>query len=325
MRALIAAIGLLALFSACGPQSSNIRSDSDTAIINGDPVSDTDDITKSVASLQGLSPSGPNHRCTATFIQKRVLLTAAHCLFDKVNQRMIPRDASRMAIALGANVQRPTRLYRISSVSLPPNFDPTGALCDREDYTDKPPALCERIDLNKRQTFDIALVFLGEDPPAYIKPVAPWMEANNQPFSAILAGYGYSQYPRKLTDEQRRQALGVLRSVKIGVDFSIRRGLQDWPTGILFTNDTFGVQLSDLWDRENRHVFTHGGDSGSPIFAVDKAKNFKIVGVLHGAGDKQIGGVKGLVQPLNYTYNTYARVKFNMTWIQSQLQPGARR
>jgi secreted trypsin-like serine protease len=164
--------GTVALtLAACGQRDAE-QDASDTKIVGGTSVTDTDVVTSSTVAL--LQPSG-NAFCTGSLIAPRVVLTASHCLEDYTGA---------MYVVFGTTAKPgtfPTKL-RVTVATYKQNekFDPQAM--DRDPVRSAPN--------------DIALVKLSEDAPAGFKPVSmlPADGALTVGERLTLAGFGLTNY-----------------------------------------------------------------------------------------------------------------------------------
>ncbi|WP_408096813.1 S1 family peptidase [Peredibacter sp. HCB2-198] len=150
------------------------------AIVGGTSVQSHDEISKVTVALQ----MGTNI-CTGTIITEELILTAAHCLYDKYQLLIGSRE---MQVLYGLEASRPLKKGQISQYYFPKTYT-------NEDYPDR---------------HDIAFLKLSESLPPSYKP-AKLLDAGHilSPNQFLtFAGYGF-------TDGVKKKGLGTLRKVSI--------------------------------------------------------------------------------------------------------------
>lgn len=320
MKAFVVAAGLLTLLSACSPQtSSNIETVDSSAIINGKVVPSSDPIVKSVASIQNLSKNAPLHRCSSVLITSRVLLTAAHCLYDAAyidgKPRMITRQLSEMGVAFGANVRNSRRIIPISRTVSYPGYNPMAYFCRKGSYIGEKPAFCTGMNFDENSSKDIAIVFLADDAPAGTQP-AKLHHEGVESLNTVYAGYGLTRDQSNFkTLEETRPYTGILHSVRVKTAANLSFS-NPTPNAFIFPRHgmyAIRYESADLYADNSLVASLNGGDSGGPLFAIDEYNELRVVGVLSFSKFYTLASVRSYA-------HTFIQAKPKLRWLESQLR-----
>ena len=177
---------ITSLLASCGTE---IEHTSDVKIVGGEEVLETQNDPRRFSTVALTSEDriakGKSY-CTGTIIDKKAIITAAHCLYDGDKKL---EDSSLMRVSFGIKVGVAEAQYRkVKAVHQHSNFDITRPLFRKQD--------------------DVAVLILSEDIPSGYKPVSIVDKNLNTPiFQAMrLSGFGVN-FSRK------ENTTGVLRQV----------------------------------------------------------------------------------------------------------------